>query len=200
MPRISQKAYQDRKQTIIRKGIELVLDKGFNGVGVKEIAEKAGIPKGSFFNYFESKRDFALAAIEYTIEISIPYNEGFLQNPEKPPLDRIEAFYDANIRTLQLVMEFKRGCVLNQLTQELAVTDRGIAGRLKDSLSTLRKSLAETLREAQEAGEIGADHNVEELALFIDTSWRGAMILSRSLQDPSGLQAFKKYIFGHVLR
>jgi AcrR family transcriptional regulator len=43
------------KEQIVQAGLKILLDKGFNGVGVQEITETAGVPKGSFYNHFESK-------------------------------------------------------------------------------------------------------------------------------------------------
>jgi TetR/AcrR family transcriptional repressor of nem operon len=38
---------------------------GFNGCGVQDITAAAEIPKGSFYNYFASKEDFAQILEEY---------------------------------------------------------------------------------------------------------------------------------------
>ena len=44
---------------------ELFWRQGYNATGLTEILQAAGLPKGSFYFYFEGKRDLAAAVIEY---------------------------------------------------------------------------------------------------------------------------------------
>ena len=43
------------KEEILGAGVDLFREKGFNAAGVKDITDRAGVPKGSFYNHFESK-------------------------------------------------------------------------------------------------------------------------------------------------
>lgn len=45
----------EKENEILQKGLDLILPKGYCGTGIQEIADAAEIPKGSFYNYFESK-------------------------------------------------------------------------------------------------------------------------------------------------
>ena len=54
----------DTKEKIIQAALKALLHKGFNGVGVQEITEKAGVPKGSFYNHFESKEALGVEIVE----------------------------------------------------------------------------------------------------------------------------------------
>ena len=62
------KQRDENKQHIIRKGLKALYLKGYNATGVQEIANAAGIPKGSFYNYFSSKEDFGVAVINFYTE------------------------------------------------------------------------------------------------------------------------------------
>src|SRR5262249_36144959 len=42
------------KEQIVEAGLKTFHEKGFNGCGVQEITACAGVPKGSFYNHFES--------------------------------------------------------------------------------------------------------------------------------------------------
>ena len=55
---------QDTKEKLIQAGLKTLLEKGFNGVGVQEITEVAGVPKGSFYNHFESKDALGVEIVE----------------------------------------------------------------------------------------------------------------------------------------
>src|ERR1700685_2792635 len=57
-------AKYDTKEKIIQAALKALLEKGFNGVGVQEITEQAGVPKGSFYNHFESKDALGVEIVE----------------------------------------------------------------------------------------------------------------------------------------
>jgi AcrR family transcriptional regulator len=64
------------RQKIVDAGLKILIERGFNGSGVQDITDAAGVPKGSFYNHFESKE--ALGA-----EVLKRYG---LDNPRRPAL------------------------------------------------------------------------------------------------------------------
>ena len=42
------------RAALLEAGERLIHERGYNGAGVKEIVDAAGVPKGSFYGYFES--------------------------------------------------------------------------------------------------------------------------------------------------
>jgi TetR/AcrR family transcriptional regulator, transcriptional repressor for nem operon len=52
------------KEQLIVAGLNALLERGFNGVGVQEITEQAGVPKGSLYNHFESKQALGAEIVE----------------------------------------------------------------------------------------------------------------------------------------
>ena len=51
------------RERLLDAGLETLHRCGFNGCGVQEIAETAGVPKGSFYNHFESKEALGAAVL-----------------------------------------------------------------------------------------------------------------------------------------
>jgi TetR/AcrR family transcriptional repressor of nem operon len=58
---------KNTKNRILEVGAEIIHLKGFNHAGIQEILDAAGVPKGSFYNYFKSKEDFGLQVIDYFV-------------------------------------------------------------------------------------------------------------------------------------
>ncbi len=54
----------DVKNRILQEGARLVHRKGFHATGVAEVVEAAGVPKGSFYFYFDSKEAFGLELVD----------------------------------------------------------------------------------------------------------------------------------------
>ena len=57
--------YKHQAEDIINTGMELIRTKGYHNVGINEILKASNIPKGSFYNFFESKEDFARQVVAY---------------------------------------------------------------------------------------------------------------------------------------
>ena len=53
------------KARLVAGAAELFWRQGYNATGLSEILQAARLPKGSFYFYFEGKRDLAAAVIEY---------------------------------------------------------------------------------------------------------------------------------------
>lgn len=54
----------DTRSHLLATGYQLIAHKGFTAVGIKQILDTAGIPKGSFYYYFASKEAFGEAIIK----------------------------------------------------------------------------------------------------------------------------------------
>ena len=55
----------DTKAHLLTTGYQLIAKKGFTAVGIKQILDTAGVPKGSFYHYFPSKEAFGEAIISH---------------------------------------------------------------------------------------------------------------------------------------
>ncbi len=53
------------KTHLLDTGYQLIAHKGFTAVGIKQILDTAGVPKGSFYHYFASKEAFGEAIITH---------------------------------------------------------------------------------------------------------------------------------------
>ena len=81
MSRLSQK--QTNKENLLSQGVSLLMQQGYHGTGLKEILDAVQIPKGSFYNYFGSKENFAAEVIEHYINPFIDQLSGHLQNSDQ---------------------------------------------------------------------------------------------------------------------
>src|SRR5277367_3249297 len=52
------------RQKIVDAALKVLIEKGFNGCGVQDITAAAGVPKGSFYNHFESKEALGAEVVE----------------------------------------------------------------------------------------------------------------------------------------
>ena len=56
--------HDNTRQHILETGQRIIAGKGFASVGLNEILTTAGVPKGSFYHYFESKEQYGQALLQ----------------------------------------------------------------------------------------------------------------------------------------
>jgi len=61
-------AVDERREQLLRTGVDLFARKSYDDVSIEQIAEEAGVSKGLLYHYFPTKRHFVLAALERGIE------------------------------------------------------------------------------------------------------------------------------------
>src|ERR1700733_13016144 len=88
-PKVVAKQKQDTKIALLEAGIDIMVEKGYNNTGIQEVLSSLGVPKGSFYHYFESKESFALAIIQHVDQEYAETLRFFLDDQQKTPLQRL---------------------------------------------------------------------------------------------------------------
>ncbi len=83
----------DTREHLLATG-ELLMHRGFTGMGLSELLKTAEVPKGSFYHYFRSKEAFGVALLErhyagYHSAVDHPFRQWSLGNYR----DRLLAYY-----------------------------------------------------------------------------------------------------------
>ena len=180
----------DRRAIILEAGAELMLRKGYHGTGIQQIVDAVGVPKGSFYNYFKSKEDFALAAMEHTSRDHITGFEDALISGSRSYRQRIIDQYAAMAAAYEASGSYTTGCFVGNLCQELADTNTMVAEKAEYLFRIYTTALARCIRSAQDAGEVDRDKDPDRLAEAIFNSWEGAILRMKSSRSIRPLNAF----------
>src|SRR5688500_11118937 len=78
----------DAKPRLIAAMADLVYRRGYVDVGVDDVCRAAGVRKGSFYYFFQSKQDLMLAALDRQWETGGAFFGGAFQ-ADVPPVERI---------------------------------------------------------------------------------------------------------------
>ena len=82
----------ERREQLLRTGVQLLGERSYEQVSIGAIAEAAGVSKGLLYHYFPTKKDFILAVLrEAADELSVVT----APDPALPPLEQIDASLDA---------------------------------------------------------------------------------------------------------
>ena len=185
------KQHQANKQHITKKGLKALYLKGYNATGVQEIANAAGIPKGSFYNYFSNKEDFAIEAMRLFTERELEIVQRILADSDIAPLERIKALYQYKIDYLSTQGAFSLGCFLCNITLEMADVSEAIAKEATRCFTDEYAPLLVCLKQAQTEGAIGSNQDLDRLTSLIRNSWLGALVIMKANKSEAPLREFQ---------
>jgi TetR/AcrR family transcriptional regulator, transcriptional repressor for nem operon len=190
MPRLN------TREEIVQAGLKCLVEKGFNAVGVQEITDAAGVPKGSFYNHFESKEALGLEIVErYGANQK---RREILTDPTAPPLQRLRRHFD-RITALYADSHFTRNCILGGFSAELANQSEAIREGLRKLYGRWTKDIEATIAEAQTKGEIANKTKAADMAAFLLDSYEGALLRARVERSRKPFDRFMKFAFGELL-
>ena len=182
-------AYGTSREALIRAGVALLSEKGYSATGLEEVLRSAGVPKGSFYHYFSSKDVFGAALIEAYATYFVRKLDRWLLDERTAPLQRIRNF-GADARNGMARYEFRRGCVVGNLGQEMSALPELFRDRLHGVLLDWQARTERCLREAQAVGELAADADCAALAAFFWIGWEGAVLRAKLERSPEPLDLF----------
>jgi TetR/AcrR family transcriptional repressor of nem operon len=190
---------QDVRERLLEAGVQTFSKSGFNGCSVQDITDAAGVPKGSFYNHFESKEALGAAALEhYWIEASCDRLQ-ILTHAEITPCQRLRTYFEqAAAEIAQL--GFTCGCLVGNMAAELSDHSPIIATQLSVIYAGWSLLVANCIREAQSAHEITSDADPELLAAFVLNAWQGAVLRARIEKADRPLRQFLQTLFTILLR
>lgn len=176
-------------------GNELMSIKGYHGVGLKEILDKASVPKGSFYYYFKSKEDFAIEVIKFNFAAKHRYLRTILEDKAFSPLQRLK-----NLISEYRKMEYKNDALLVKMITEMANLSAPIRDSLECGMNESKVILLQCLEDAQKVEEIGSSHVLPELCEFIFSSWEGALLRCRLTESIEPMDVYYRYMFDFILK
>ncbi|MEI6335420.1 MAG: TetR family transcriptional regulator C-terminal domain-containing protein [Methylococcaceae bacterium] len=197
MKKINQK--QINRENLLNQGVSLLMQQGYHGTGLKEILDAVQIPKGSFYNYFGSKENFAAETIEHYIEPYLVQLQSYLAQSEGNALGGLERYLQESIVELERT-EFKGGCLLGNLIGELGETSDVCRMALQTSLNRYRDVWELGLSRAQNEGTIRTDKSARELADLWILAWQGALLLMKVEQSVAPLKQCYRELLGSFFK
>jgi TetR/AcrR family transcriptional repressor of nem operon len=196
MVRPSAHGVRDR---LLEAGVQTFSRSGFNGCSVQDITDAAGVPKGSFYNHFESKEALGAAALEYYWAQASRDRLEILTRQGLSPRQRLRIYFDQVTAEIAEI-GFTCGCLIGNMAAELSDHSPVIAAQLSAIFACWSQRVAACIREAQAAGEITSDADPELLAAFVLNAWEGAVLRARIEKGDRPLRQFVDTLFAVLLR
>jgi TetR/AcrR family transcriptional regulator, transcriptional repressor for nem operon len=172
---MSRRSANELKGKLLDEGVTLLTDRGYHGAGLQELVQKVGVPKGSFYNYFDSKDAFGAEVVGHYLEPFIRQLDAHLQRPELSAKDALRAYFDELIAELER-RDFHGGCLLGNLIGEIGEASGLCQDALRAAVHRYRDKLREGLARGQREEDFRADMDAAAMADFLLNAWQGALL------------------------
>jgi len=170
--------------------------RGYQAASIANILASTGLTKGALYHHFPTKQALGLAVVDEVIEQRLETRYFIPLRESAHPLDTLLGFLEtAPERADELV---PLGCPLNNLMQEMSPIDAEFRAHLCAVMNAWRTTMEAALRRAQAQGELRADVNCGEAALFIFSAWEGCIGTAKSLQSAEALLVCSRQLQAYI--
>jgi TetR/AcrR family transcriptional repressor of nem operon len=177
----------DARERLIESAGVLWHTRSYADVGVSEICDHAGVQKGSFYHFFPSKRDLALAVIDERWRVEgIGRMAPVLTGP-LPPLERLTLFLERGLEEqldLKATTGATLGCSFGNLVVELGTVDDVLRERLARLFDDWAALLQTALDDALAAGDLPPGTDTAQASRALLAFIEGLGVLIKANDDP----------------
>ncbi|CAM2831609.1 TetR/AcrR family transcriptional regulator [Rariglobus hedericola] len=189
----------DASERLMTAALDLMWEESYGAVTIDDICQRAKVKKGSFYYFYESKSDLAVAALELNSNNQRAlWDEHF--SPAVHPLDRIRARcaysyqkqVDIKVRTGKVL-----GCPLCSVGSEICNQDERIREKIQEILARNAKYWETAIRDAQELGLIGAGDPAAKARCAL-AYYAGMITQARIHNDAEMLRDLGEQVLAHL--
>ena len=170
--RVSRTQAEKNRQTVIDVASRLFREHGFDGIGLKDLMESAGLTQGAFYKQFASKEDLAAQASRRALESAFQrWSAAAAANPQDP-FGAVIAFY----LSTEHRAERMEGCPVVALGSDAARQGANVKASFEAGIREYLELLGPWVGEAD-----GEEPSSKAMALL--STMVGAVLLSRAVND-----------------
>jgi TetR/AcrR family transcriptional repressor of nem operon len=184
------------KQRLLDAGLSMLLEHGYNDLGIQALLAATGTPKGSFYHHFRDKEDFALQVVDRYMHGVHAGLAACLGDTSLPPLERVRLFFETTQEHYRT--EGYMGCLMGGLGQELSGVSEVFRAKIEECFSEIAEQLTACLEEAKERGDISPGADARRMASLLVDCWEGAALRSRLRREAAPLDAMLDFYFSAV--
>jgi len=177
-----------KKDYLLEAGIKVMATRGYNGTSIQDIVDAADVPKGSFYTYFKSKEDFAIAAMEMVAEERIQTSKRLINDRKIAPIPRLVQFFEIGVPGCE--SNLNGGCFIGNMCQEMSDSSEAIRLKVRQMMRNKTQMIEDLLEEARLDGSLKNTLSTSLLAEFLFNAWEGTLMRMKASKSREPLDAF----------
>ncbi len=147
------------KEKLHQVASDLIWDNTYVSISVNKICQKANVHKGSFYHFFRTKADLAIAACEMLWQEAQPELDRIF-SPQVPALERLTRLCDYIQRTQkEKAQKYGRvcGCPEASIGAELTAPDEKLRIKVEELIERSTKFIESAIAEAIREGSVSVN-------------------------------------------
>jgi TetR/AcrR family transcriptional repressor of nem operon len=170
--RVSRIQAAENRQAVINVASRLFRERGFDGIGLKDLMKGAGLTQGAFYKQFASKEDLAAQASRRALESAFHRWSAAAEANPQDPLGAVIAFY----LSMDHRGERMDGCPIVALGSDAARQSSDVKASFEAGIKAHLELLGRLIGETD-----GEEVNGKAMAIL--ATMVGAVLLSRVVND-----------------
>lgn len=187
------------KERILDAAEELMWSKSFHSVGLSEILKVVGVPKGSFYYYFESKEHFGVEMLKHYIKsATVDKTLALISTDTQPdPLKRLLEVFESSIARFE-EKECKCPCLVLKLASEVTDFSESMREVLAEGMVVWLGILGSVFDEAKTKGLLPESVNPLLQAECVRDLWAGAIQRGTIMKSSEPMRTAHLFIREHL--
>ena len=185
-------AKQFEQNEALERAMELFWQNGYEATSLTQLLEGMGIGRQSLYNTFGDKRQLFIAALRHYFQGQMALGAEALAAP-LPPLDRIRRLFETFAHRSE--QNGACGCFLGNTLAEFGAKDDEVGEIVKEFYGRAQGHIADTLREAQEQGDLAPHLDPDATARTLMAQSQGMALMSKIFTVEELLQSSLDNIF-----
>jgi|SRR5690349_11413395 len=188
----------DTREKLLAAAIELIWAQSYGSVSVDQICDQAGVRKGSFYHFFPSKIDLAVAAYEAHWSAEVQPALAQIFRPEIAPRERLVRWCDEIYRKQRekfAELGHVPGCPFCSVGAEMGTQSEALRAKSEELLERGFILLERALIDGKRDGSLPVQDPSRQ-ARSIGTFMFGAMLQAKLRNDPEVLRDVASQVLG----
>ncbi|MFT6121788.1 MAG: TetR/AcrR family transcriptional repressor of nem operon [Oleiphilaceae bacterium] len=168
---------EQTREALITAGIDQISMHGYHGTGIKQILDIVNVPKGSFYNFFNSKEAFVAELIKAYSQNALAKLNTYLhtQGAGLSPVEQLRDIYTFGLSEYAN-SQYQKSCLVGALAADIGAESTLCQQALDKAMRAWLESFSIIFEQAQQIGELRTDVSAKQLASTYWSTWEGSLL------------------------
>jgi len=152
----------ERQQEIISTALDLINEKGIQGLTIKNLSKKLGITEPAIYRHFENKIQILVALLDLLKKNTSVILEAEL-NSDETTVRKVERLFEKHFKSFAEMPSLASVV----FSEEMFRNEEKLTAKISEIIEINNNTLLTILQQGQQKNEIRSDIDAEHLSIFI---------------------------------